>query len=128
MFIDAHNRIVQQNIALTQQNEILENTARAMKEDNEKLNTEISLAREQGTPLNQQRTAELESQIQNLKEELSDLYRTQSQNAQRLVDMNEELRKREEREKRHLEESAMGVYDSLTYLTPLPLRQDTIAN
>ncbi|RUS33655.1 WD40-repeat-containing domain protein [Jimgerdemannia flammicorona] len=104
MFIDAHNRIVQQNIALTQQNEILENTARAMKEDNEKLNTEISLAREQGTPLNQQRTAELESQIQNLKEELSDLYRTQSQNAQRLVDMNEELRKREEREKRHLEE------------------------
>ena len=56
------------------------------------------------TPLSQQRTAELETQIQHLKEEVGELYKTQGQNAQRLVDMNEELRKKNESEKKNLDE------------------------
>ncbi|RUS17762.1 autophagy protein 16 [Endogone sp. FLAS-F59071] len=115
-FIDAHNKLVQGNIALTQQNEAIENTARAMKEENDRLNREISLAREQGTPLNQQRTAELETQIQHFKEDISELYKTQGQNAQRLVDMNEELRKKDEREKKNVDE-IQGLTERLRKLT-----------
>lgn len=47
----ADNKLVQGNIALIQQNEAIENTARAMKEENDRLNREISLAREQGCVL-----------------------------------------------------------------------------
>jgi autophagy-related protein 16-1 len=54
--------------------------------------------------LNQQRTAQLEEQISNLKEERAELYKTQGTNAQRLLDMNDLLRKAEEENKKSQEE------------------------
>jgi len=56
------------------------------------------------SPSNQKRTAELEKQIQTLKEERADLYKTQGQNAQRLLNLNDVLRGHEETAKRNKEE------------------------
>lgn len=56
------------------------------------------------SPSNQKKTAELEQQIQALKEELADLYKTRGQNAQRLLDMNDVLRSHEEAAKKNQEE------------------------
>lgn len=41
-------------------------------------------------------TASLETQISSLRDELANLYKTQGQNAQRLLSMNETLREKEE--------------------------------
>jgi len=42
--------------------------------------------------LNQKRSAELEAQVTNLKDERAELYKTQGTNAQRLLDLNDILR------------------------------------
>ncbi|CAG8487065.1 8467_t:CDS:2 [Racocetra fulgida] len=50
------------------------------------------------------RTAELEQQIQSLKDERAELYKTQGMNAQRLLDVNDVLRNHEETAKKNKEE------------------------
>ena len=52
------------------------------------------------SPEHQQRVAELDRRIHDLNEESAEMYKTQSENAQRLVHMNEQLQKASETEKR----------------------------
>lgn len=47
----------------------------------------------------------LESQLQSMRDELATLYKTQSQNAQRLLDLNEQIQSRSERDREQGEES-----------------------
>ena len=51
-----------------------------------------------------QQVAELDRRIRELNEERGEMYKTQSENAQRLVNLNEQLRTREEKDKRQTEE------------------------
>lgn len=48
--------------------------------------------------------AELDQRIRELNEERAEMYKTHSENAQRLVTLNEQLRMREEKDKRQTEE------------------------
>lgn len=52
-------------------------------------------------------TASLESQLSTLRDELATVYKTQGQNAQRLLVMNEALREREERSRAEVEETRL---------------------
>lgn len=47
---------------------------------------------------------ELDRRIRELSEERADMYKTQSENAQRLVNLNEQLRAREEKDKKQTAE------------------------
>lgn len=47
---------------------------------------------------------ELDRRIRELNEERADMYKTQSENAQRLVNLNEQLRAREEKDKKQTTE------------------------
>jgi autophagy-related protein 16 len=47
----------------------------------------------------QQKTLQLKEELQRLKAEQTEMYKTQGQNAQRLVDMNDKLRSYEESDK-----------------------------
>lgn len=49
-----------------------------------------------GNPVQSAYIASLESQISSLRDELATVYKTQSQNSQRLLSMNETLREKEE--------------------------------
>jgi len=51
-----------------------------------------------------QRVAELDRRIRELNEERAEMYKTQSENAQRLVNLNEQLRTREEKDLKQTEE------------------------
>lgn len=51
-----------------------------------------------------QRVAQLDKRIRELNEERAEMYKTQSENAQRLVNLNEQLRTREEKDKKQTEE------------------------
>ena len=51
-----------------------------------------------------QRVAELDRRIRELNEERADMYKTQSENAQRLVNLNEQLRTREEKDIKQTDE------------------------
>ncbi|CAG8500555.1 6832_t:CDS:10 [Funneliformis caledonium] len=82
----------------------LEQSEKSATEKHSNLSREVEILREQGSPLNQKKTAELEQQIQALKEERTELYKTQGKNAQRLLDLNDSLRVHEETEKRNQEE------------------------
>ncbi|OAV88348.1 hypothetical protein PTTG_01976 [Puccinia triticina 1-1 BBBD Race 1] len=52
-------------------------------------------------------TASLESQLSTLRDELATVYKTQGQNAQRLLVMNEALREREERSRAEVDETRL---------------------
>ncbi|KAH9454791.1 hypothetical protein MJO28_007794 [Puccinia striiformis f. sp. tritici] len=52
-------------------------------------------------------TTSLESQLSTLRDELATVYKTQGQNAQRLLVMNEALREREERSRAEVEETRL---------------------
>lgn len=51
-----------------------------------------------------QRVAQLDKRVRELNEERAEMYKTQSENAQRLVNLNEQLRTREEKDKKQTEE------------------------
>lgn len=53
---------------------------------------------------NSQQLAELDRRIRELSNERGEMYKTQSENAQRLVNMNEQLRTKEEKDKKQTEE------------------------
>jgi autophagy-related protein 16 len=54
------------------------------------------LHQEHSNPVRAAYTTSLETQISSLRDELANLYKTQGQNAQRLLSMNETLREKEE--------------------------------
>ncbi|CAG8474153.1 5890_t:CDS:10 [Paraglomus brasilianum] len=103
-FVEAYNALAKRLAHYAERNIELEQQYNIVKEENTRLLEETKILREQGSPLNQQRTAQLEEQISNLKEERAELYKTQGTNAQRLLDMNDLLRKTEEESKKNLEE------------------------
>lgn len=51
-----------------------------------------------------QRVVDLDRRIRELNDERGEMYKTQSENAQRLVNLNEQLRTREEKDKKQTEE------------------------
>lgn len=63
-----------------------------------------------------QRVAELDRRIRELNEERADMYKTQSENAQRLVNLNEQLRTREEKDIKQTDEIKQ-LSDSVKKLT-----------
>ncbi|ORZ01381.1 WD40-repeat-containing domain protein [Syncephalastrum racemosum] len=95
--ICANQRLVEKIIDLQSKNKDLE-AARRTFELHASENKE-----NQGSPAggsgNQKRIAELNQRIQELHEERADMYKIQSENAQRLVHMNDQLRIKEESEK-----------------------------
>ncbi|KAI9313093.1 WD40-repeat-containing domain protein [Dichotomocladium elegans] len=101
-FID--QKLVQRLVELQKRNGHLETKVKSIEIQNETLVQAASLAKSQGTPENQQRVAELDRRIQELNEERADMYKIQSANAQRLVEMNDKIRVAEQTEKQHIEE------------------------
>ncbi|KAJ1654947.1 hypothetical protein IWQ61_005214 [Dispira simplex] len=90
--------LLQHNIEITKAHTSLQREHHKLKFDHnnvsklrETANTDI-----QGFMDTQQRMADLEWKITTLKDERSEFYKTQSQNAQKLLDLTNELRKREE--------------------------------
>ncbi|KAI8331108.1 WD40-repeat-containing domain protein [Blakeslea trispora] len=84
--IITNNRLLQRTIELEKRNTILEQNKN-----------------EQG-PSGNQNLVELDRKIRELNEERAEMYKTQSENAQRLVNMNEQLRSRDEKDKKQTEQ------------------------
>ncbi|CAI2173670.1 16579_t:CDS:10 [Funneliformis geosporum] len=103
-FVESYNSLVQKLGKFADRNAELEQSEKSATEKHSNLSREVEILREQGSPLNQKKTAELEQQIQALKDERTELYKTQGKNAQRLLDLNDSLRVHEETEKRNHEE------------------------
>ncbi|PWN37426.1 autophagy protein 16 [Meira miltonrushii] len=59
----------------------------------------------EGTAVKQAYITSLEGQLQSMRDELATLYKTQSQNAQRLLVLNEQIRNKDEREREQTDES-----------------------
>lgn len=68
------------------------------------LNRQVAYAHDSSNPVRVAYVASLESQITSLRDELAAVYKTQGQNAQRLLSMNETLREKEEQTRVNLEE------------------------
>ncbi|KAJ1981032.1 hypothetical protein H4R35_000875 [Dimargaris xerosporica] len=98
--VDAYNRLLQ-----TCSNLVAENATLAS--DYEKLQRSVQTA--DGGPMDplatQQKIADLEWRISTLKDERSELYKTQGQSAQRLLEMTNDIRKQEGRSRRLEEEN-----------------------
>ncbi|KAF9126856.1 hypothetical protein BGW39_006307 [Mortierella sp. 14UC] len=90
--VDSYNGLVQKLTFYVDQNKHLESSAQSNKEQHDKMARQVNVLREQGSPMNQKRSAELEAQVASLKEERAELYKTQGTNAQRLLDLNDILR------------------------------------
>ncbi|KAF9145474.1 hypothetical protein BGX30_008691 [Mortierella sp. GBA39] len=90
--VESYNGLVQKLTFYVDQNKHLESSAQNSKDQHDKMARQVSVLREQGSPMNQKRSAELEAQVANLKEERAELYKTQGTNAQRLLDLNDILR------------------------------------
>ncbi|CAG8739756.1 30093_t:CDS:10 [Gigaspora margarita] len=103
-FVESYNSLVQKLGKFADRNAELELSEKSATEKSANLSREIEILKEQGSPINQKRTAELEQQIQSLKEERAELYKTQGTNAQRLLDVNDMLRNHEETAKKNKEE------------------------
>ncbi|KAF8969538.1 hypothetical protein BGZ46_010659 [Entomortierella lignicola] len=93
--VESYNELVQKLSYYAEQNKHLESTTQNAKEQHDKMARQVTVLREQGSPMNQKRSAELEAQVASLKEERAELYKTQGTNAQRLLDLNDLLRNRE---------------------------------
>ncbi|KAG0060915.1 hypothetical protein BGZ90_003819, partial [Linnemannia elongata] len=90
--VESYNGLVQKLTFYVDQNKHLESSAQNSKDQHDKMARQVSVLREQGSPMNQKRSAELEAQVASLKEERAELYKTQGTNAQRLLDLNDILR------------------------------------
>ncbi|KAG0363295.1 hypothetical protein BG005_001595 [Podila minutissima] len=90
--VESYNGLVQKLTYYVDQNKHLETSAQTSKEAHDKMARQVTVLREQGSPMNQKRSAELEAQVASLKDERAELYKTQGTNAQRLLDLNDILR------------------------------------
>ncbi|KAL1920745.1 uncharacterized protein VTP21DRAFT_11380 [Calcarisporiella thermophila] len=95
VLIDDYNKLSQRSISLITSNIKLLDTLEILQREKDKLAINKLNFQERSVTISPQRLLDLESQISSLKEERSELYRTQGQNAQRLVEMNENLRRLE---------------------------------
>ncbi|KAF9439237.1 hypothetical protein BGZ76_007438 [Entomortierella beljakovae] len=93
--VESYNELVQKLSYFAEQNKHLETTTQNAKDQQEKMSRQVTVLREQGSPMNQKRSAELEAQVSSLKEERAELYKTQGTNAQRLLDLNDILRNKD---------------------------------
>ncbi|KAG0369623.1 hypothetical protein BGZ54_009432 [Gamsiella multidivaricata] len=94
--VESYNGLVQKLTYFVEQNKHLETTAQTSKDQHDKMARQVTVLREQGSPMNQKRSAELEAQIASLKDERAELYKTQGTNAQRLLDLNDILRAKDQ--------------------------------
>ncbi|KAK3826584.1 MAG: autophagy protein 16 [Linnemannia elongata] len=90
--VESYNGLVQKLTFYVDQNKHLESSAQNNKDQHDKMARQVSALREQGSPMNQKRIAELEAQVATLKDDRAELYKTQGTNAQRLLDLNDILR------------------------------------
>ncbi|KAF9167309.1 hypothetical protein DFQ27_009856 [Actinomortierella ambigua] len=90
--VESYNGLVQKLAYYVEQNKELELGTQTAREMHDKVSRQLAVAREQGSPSNQKRSAELEAQVASLKEECSELYKTQATNAQRLLSLTDLLR------------------------------------
>ncbi|RHZ49966.1 hypothetical protein Glove_508g52 [Diversispora epigaea] len=104
-FVNSYNSLVQKLGNFADRNAQLEISEKTATEKHANLSLEVEKLRELGSPVNQKRTAELEQQIQTLKDERAELYKTQGVNAQRLLNLNDVLRNHEEQSKKQQEET-----------------------
>ncbi|KAI1311954.1 hypothetical protein EDD11_003234 [Mortierella claussenii] len=93
--VESYNELVQKLTYFVDQNKHLETSALSSKEQHDKMARQVNVLREQGSPMNQKRSAELEAQVASLKDERAELYKTQGTNAQRLLDLNDILRNKD---------------------------------
>ncbi|CAJ0906104.1 10688_t:CDS:10 [Entrophospora sp. SA101] len=103
-FVESYNALVQKLGKFADRNSELESSEKATAEKFTVLSKELEILKHDGSPLNQKKTAELELEIQQLKDERSENYKTQAQNAQRLLTMNDRLQSNEEAVKKYQEE------------------------
>ncbi|KAG9292434.1 hypothetical protein G9A89_015304 [Geosiphon pyriformis] len=103
-FVESYNSLVKKLGKFADHNAELETTTKAVKKDHGELLQEVAVLREQGSPLNQKRTAELEQQIAALKQECTELWKKSAVNAQRVLDLTDELKKADDTHKKHNEE------------------------
>ncbi|KAF9190262.1 hypothetical protein BGZ51_008793 [Haplosporangium sp. Z 767] len=90
--VESYNGLVQKLTHYVDENKLLEASAQNSREQHDKMARQVTVLREQGSPMNQKRSAELEAQVNSLKDERAELYKTQGTNAQRLLDLNDILR------------------------------------
>jgi len=93
--IDQYRRLAQQTKLLKERNASLL-TAVGSVRSNPNASTVLVSTGDDDNPVRAAYTASLESQISSLRDELAAVYKTQGQNAQRLLAMNETLREKEE--------------------------------
>ncbi|MBW0469590.1 hypothetical protein O181_009305 [Austropuccinia psidii MF-1] len=99
LIIEHYHRLAQQTVILKQRNGLLLKASNSVGSTGAKAG-----ARGGDSSVAQVYTASLESQLSSLRDELSSVYKTQNQNAQRLLVMNEALRERDERSRSEGEE------------------------
>lgn len=92
--IEQYRRLAQQTKLLKERNATLLRAVNSVKSSPN--NSAMSTAVSEENPVRAAYLASLESQISSLRDELATVYKTQGQNAQRLLAMNETLREKEE--------------------------------
>ncbi|KAI0067898.1 ATG16-domain-containing protein [Artomyces pyxidatus] len=93
--IEQYRRLAQQTKLLKERNASLLRAVASVKQ-NPSSSTVFVPGTSEENPVRQAYIASLESQISSLRDELATVYKTQGQNAQRLLAMNETLREKEE--------------------------------
>ncbi|KAJ3569279.1 hypothetical protein NP233_g5154 [Leucocoprinus birnbaumii] len=93
--IEQYRRLAQQTKLLKERNATLLRAVNSVKSSPTSSTTTTAVASEEN-PIRAAYLASLESQISSLRDELATVYKTQGQNAQRLLAMNETLREKEE--------------------------------
>jgi len=93
--IEQYRRLAQQTKLLKERNASLLRAVSSVKQNTSSSSTVVSNSTEEN-PVRAAYIASLESQISSLRDELATVYKTQGQNAQRLLAMNETLREKEE--------------------------------
>ncbi|KAL1762468.1 autophagy protein 16-domain-containing protein [Schizophyllum commune] len=93
--IEQYRRLAQQTKLLKERNASLLRAVNSVKQ-NPSSSTVYVPGTSDGNPVQAAYVASLESQISSLRDELATVYKTQGQNAQRLLAMNETLREKEE--------------------------------
>ncbi|KAJ2928788.1 hypothetical protein H1R20_g8345, partial [Candolleomyces eurysporus] len=95
-FIEQYRRLAQQTKLLKERNASLLRAVSSVKTNPSASTVLVTSTGEDGNPVQTAYIASLESQISSLRDELATVYKTQSQNSQRLLSMNETLREKEE--------------------------------
>ncbi|KAF6766406.1 autophagy protein 16-domain-containing protein [Ephemerocybe angulata] len=95
-FIEQYRRLAQQTKLLKERNASLLRAVSSVKPNPNASTILVSATGDDGNPVQTAYIASLESQISSLRDELATVYKTQSQNSQRLLSMNETLREKEE--------------------------------